>query len=189
MPLTYLDAISLAFGSSPFSVQEFGVRLGCPRPHRRLSELKTRGLVERVGRGQYRLLGPEERPDLRGREAARVRRLLLDSGLPMAWTGPSAVHLWTGGRYTVSPSVFLREFHIEVPPASVGRWKEYLRDHRVATTMRRRIGIRVTLHMARRIRAVRHRGEPVVPRTVVSELIRAHPGIYADAEELLEKQH
>lgn len=187
MPFTYCDAISLAFGSRSFEAREFAWKFGSLRPYRRLSELKIRGVVERVGPGRYRLLSPDERPDLRGAEATRVRHALLDSGLPMAWSGPTAVWVWTGGRYTVSPSVYLREFHINVPRIAVDRWRRFLRRGRISTDDRRRIGVRVELHPTRRFRAVRRRGEPVIPRSAVVSLIRAHPGIYANAEKLVER--
>lgn len=187
MTLSYADATALAFGSRTFSVAEFGNRLNCLRPHRRLSELKTRGLVERVARGRYRLLSPDERPDLRGVEAARVHRLLLASGLPMAWSGSTAVHLWTGGRYAVSPSVFLREFIAEIPVHDLGRWTRFLRARRINSDPRRRLGVRVELRPVKRLRFVNHRGEPVIPRRAAIDMVRSHPGVYAGAEELIER--
>ena len=145
MPIDYAEAASHLYGRGPFTLKDFAIRTGSLRAAKTLSELKTRGLAERVGRGRYRMLGPEERPDLRAAEWSRVRAVLLHSGLPMAWTGPSAVSVWTGGRYTVSPSAFVREFHIEVPRGSRVRWKAYLRDNRVSTDPHRRIGSKVIL--------------------------------------------
>src|SRR5215469_15997195 len=113
MPIDYAEAAALAFGDEPFSVRDFRSRTGSTRPAQTLAELKLRGLVERVSKGRYRLLGPSERPDLRSQEWDRVRRVLLESPLPMAWSGPDAVRTWTGNRYVVSPSVYFREFTIE----------------------------------------------------------------------------
>jgi hypothetical protein len=184
---TYAEAAALAFGSRPFSVAEFSVQLGSSRSIKLLSELKTRGVVVRVSRGRYRLLSPDERPDLRAEEARRVRNLILSSGLPMAWDGPDAAWVWTGGRYTVSPSAYLRVFHIRVPRSSTRAWKDYLRIHRISSDPRRRIGTKVVVHPAGRFRSFHHAGEPVIARSETLTMIRAHRGIYGEADELVEK--
>jgi len=186
VPVSYSDVASLAFGSRPFSVREFAAKTGTLRAVRLLSEMKSRGLVERIGRGRYRILSPDERPDLRALEWSRVNRLLLSADLPMAWAGVDAVRVWTGGRYTVSPSAFLREFHIEVPKSAEGRWRSYLRSHRISSDTRRRIGSKVIITPSSHYRPSTHRGEPVIPRGRTLAMIRAHRGIYANADTLVE---
>ena len=187
MAFDYYEAASLAFGGTPFSTRDFATRTGSLRSAKTLSELKMRGLAERVSRGKYRLLGPSERPDLRSAERARVRRLLLASGLPMAWTGPTGVALWTGGRYHVSPSVYLTEFHISIPGASESAWRSYLHKHRISFQPSRRIGSNVVIHSTPRFKREFHSGEPVVPRADTLAMIRAHRGIYAEADKLVER--
>lgn len=188
MPLGYADALAISFGAEPFTVEEFRVRIGSLRPSQTLSELKTRGVVARVGRARYRLLGPDERPDLRSSEWNRVRSSLLSSGLPMGWSGPDAVALWTGGRYTLSPTMYMREFSIEVPESSRVAWIRYLRAHRISTNPRRRIGAVVRMSVGNRRRFSSHRGEPVIPRIETLRLIRSHRGLYGDSDKLLERQ-
>lgn len=187
MSPTYLDAISTAFGTRPFTVSEFSSRIGTDRATRLLSEMKTRGWIERTGRGSYRVLPLEERLDMRAPEWMRVNRLLLDSPLPMAWTDADAVRLWTGGRYTVSPSAYLREFHIAVPETAEGGWLEYLRAHRISTDSRRRVGSKVAITPSNRFRRTIHRGEPVIPRSTTAAMIKAHRGLFGDADKLLER--
>jgi hypothetical protein len=186
MPFDYCEAASLSFGSDAFSIREFASRMGSRRAAQTLNEMKVRGLVERIARGRYRLLGPAERPDLRSSERLRVRGLILASPLPKAWAGPTAVEVWTGGRYRVSPSVYLSEFHLSIPRSSERAWREYLRGHRISADPSRRIGSKVVLHPTNRFRSAMHAGEPVLSRREVLGLIRAHRGIYADADELME---
>lgn len=187
MPISYGEAALLAFGDRPFSVAEFASRTGSLRAARTLSELKLRGEAERVGRGRYRMLSSQDPPDRRAGEWAHARRLLLGSGLPMAWVGPDAVGVWTGGRYTVSPSVFVREFHLAIPRSSLAEWRAYLRYHRLSRDSRRRIGVKVVLAPVHRLRRTYHRGEPVMRRSELLDLIRSHRGIYADADRLVER--
>jgi hypothetical protein len=184
--MDYLEAASLAFGDRPFLAREFGSRTASPRAAKTLSELKARGLVERLGRGRYRLLSPADRPDRRAAEWDRIHGLLLHSGLPMAWSGPTAVEYWTRHRYFVSPSVYLREWHLDVPKEFAAAWHAFLRRHRLSASPRTRLGNRVVLHPVRHLRRVSLHGEPVVPRTVVLREIRSHPAIFANADRLVE---
>lgn len=185
MPLTYGDAVSSLFGSKPFTAREFARRANAPRAAKILGELKRRGLVERVGRGTYRCLGPEERPDLRAAEWSRVRKIILEGPTRMAWAGRSAVELWTGGRYRIAPSPFYRVFEVAVPAGNAEDWRNYLAARNVATRMGKRVGARVDLVPVRRVKAIELGGEPVIPRASVEAIIDEHPALYAGARALL----
>jgi len=185
MALRYEDVGTHVFGEEEFTSGEFARRVSNPRAAKILSDLKHRGVVARIGHGRYRFLRPGERPDLRRSEWDRAKHIILEGPGPKAWTGSSAVELWTGYRYTVSPSAFVRIFELAVPTASMGLWKEYLKGHHVATDSRRRVGARVELVPVRTVKGVIVNGEPVIPRREVVSLIREHPGIYASAEDLL----
>lgn len=182
--LTYGDAASLLFGAAPFTTAEFRRRTGNPRAAKVLSDMKRRGLVARVARGRYRLLAPDERLDHRADEWRRARDTILTAGLRFAWTGSTAVEVWTAGGYVVSPSSLVREFHLLVPRRSLAAWEGYLAAHGVATKPRKRIGSRARLHAVPALPAVSVvGGEPVISRSEVLRLIRDHPAIYGGAEE------
>lgn len=185
MPLTYADAGSLVFGSTEFATSDFNRRLGVVGGAKVLSELKRRGLVSRVGRGRYRFLSPSERPDFRSVEWERVRRILLNGPGPKAWTGSSAVEVWTRGSYAVAPSVFARVFSLAVPEKSLPVWGSYLRKNGLSITPRKRIGARIDIVPVKRLESTIVDGEPVIPKKDVVRLIRERPSVYAEAEELL----
>ena len=185
MPLTYGDVVSSLFGGKPFTARDFARRANAPRAAKILSELKHRGLVERIGRGTYRCLGPGERPDLRAAEWSRVRRIVLAGPSRMAWAGRSAIELWTGGRYRISPSPFYRIFEVAVPADRVAEWREYLANRNVATHTGKRVGARVDLVPVHRVESVNLAGEPVIPRALVESVIDEHPALYAGAKDLL----
>lgn len=185
MGLTYLDAAALAFGRRPFSTAEFRSRIGASRAAKLLHEMKARGLVERVGRARYRLLAPEERPDVRAVEWARARRIILDAPLRMAWTGPTAVEAWTRGRYRVGSTPFRREFHIAIPTEDEAAWRAYLHEKGLPTDRRRGVGATVVLDVVEELDVETVNGEPVISRADVVDTIRRHPGLYAEAEDLI----
>lgn len=188
MALTYLDAIDQLYGRGEFTARDLRVRLANPRAAKLLSELKRRGHVARVGRGRFRRLDPAERPDLRWAEWRRVREVVLGGPGPMAWTGESAVELWTDGRYRVTPSVFCRVYSIAVPRGNVRAWRRYLSKFGISINGRKRVGARVELHPVDSLEVTFRRSEPVISRNAVVRLIRAHPAIFANAEELVARR-
>ncbi len=185
MVLAYLDAIDHLYGASEFTVRDFATRVANPRASKLLSDLKARGYVARVGRGRYRRLSPAERPDFRRFEWRRVREILLKGPSPKAWAGASAVEVWTDGRYRTSPSVFVRRYTLAVPRTSLASWDDYLHSRGLSRSSRKRIGPRIELLPVEHVKVTFHSGEPVIPRFEVLELIRAHPAIFANAEELV----
>ncbi|MBX8634336.1 MAG: hypothetical protein KHF84_07520 [Thermoplasmata archaeon] len=185
MSLTYYDIITLTFGESEFTSDELAARTGSTRAPKLLNELKMRGYVMRTARGRYRALKPSERPDLRENEWNRARKIILAGPEPKAWTGASAVELWTGMRYCLAPSVYLREFHIAIPEGRSSMWKNYLRSSGVPTGGKRKIGVIVKLYPSRNLRIEHLLGEPVISREETVRIIREHPSLYASAEGLL----
>jgi len=185
MALTYNDVVTSLFGSEPFTSRDFARKVENPRAAKVLSELKHRGLVERLGRGTYRCLNPEDRPDLRRGEWNRVRSIVLSGPGPKAWAGETAVEHWTGGRYRLAPSLYSRVFTLAIPSNREKVWKEYLANHGVSTTRRKRVGARVELVPTEELKPTWVEGEPVVPRRDVERMIREHPTLYGDAERLL----
>lgn len=185
MPFTYIDVLDTLFGERSFTTREFAQRAGTPRAAKVLSELKHRGLVQRVARGKYRCLKPSERPDLREAEWHRVRAVVLAGPEPKAWTGATALELWTGGRYRISPSLYSRVFYLAVPRTRRKEWLRYLSLHRVATSSKKRIGARVELSTVDRLEPVSIDGESVIGRNEVERMVRDHPALYGDAGELL----
>lgn len=185
MGTTYFDIITLIFGESEFTSAELAARIGTSRAPKLLNELKMRGYVTRLARGRYRVLKPSERPDIREHEWNKARRIILAGPEPKAWTDASAVELWTGMRYSLAPSVFLREFHVAIPEGRIIMWKNYLKSHGIPTGAKRKIGVSVKLIPSRGLKVEQLLGEPVISREETVKMIREHPSMYASAEDLL----
>lgn len=186
MALTYSDVVSALYGDREFTSVEFGRATNSPRASRTLGELKRRGLIARVGRGRYRCLSPSERPDLRGAEYRRVRAITQNVPCRFAWFGPSAVEVWTDGRYSVSPSLSLNELHIAVQTKNEARVTAYLKSHGVSTSERRRVGTVVRVYPTPDLRVIFKSKEPVIPRSAVEEFIRSHAGLFGGASAWLD---
>lgn len=185
MGITYSDVIALRFGEREFTTRDLSIATGSTRPAKLLSELKKRGLVERLDRGLYRLLRPAERPDIRNLEWGRIKDAINSAPWPHAWTDSTAIEIWTNGRYRISPSPFLRIFHLAIRKVDEERWRIYLKERGISVKGKKRIGALVTIVTKSRLIYTIKNGEKVVPREETIEIIRTHPGLYADAEDLI----
>jgi hypothetical protein len=114
-----------------------------------------------------------------------VRNVVLGGPDPKAWTGETALEVWTGGRYRIAPSLYFRVFELAVPRNRSGFWSRYLADRGVSTKIGKRVGARVRLVAVEQVVAETVEGEPVVPRGDIERLIREHPGLYGNAKDLL----
>ena len=186
MALTYLDVIISRFGENEFTAKELAILTGNSRSAKLLSELKMRGIVERVGRGKYRVPPLYERPDTRIIEWERVRNVIINAPWKKAWTGSTAVEVWTNRRYKISPNPYLRVFHLLILKSELDEWKKYLRRSGVSYSGKKRVGSFVDLQCSSKVNLTIVAGEPVIPKDEVLRLIRSHPGIYAGAWELIE---
>ena len=185
MGFTYLDALISRFGGEDFTTADFKAATGNTRPAKLLSELKMRGVVERRGRGTYRVLLLSERPDKRVNEWERVKNIILKAPWDKAWTGSTAVEIWTNGRYKISPNPYLRVFHLRVHKSEIEEWTRYLMRLGVSCSGKKRVGSFVILEAASRIKWTLVAGEPVIPKNEVLRIIKNHPGLYAGASELI----
>lgn len=185
MGLTYADVIALKFGEREFTTKDLAIATDNTRAAKLLSDLKMRGLVERIDRGTYHLLTPSKRPDLREAEWKRVKAVVNIAPWRHAWTGSTAVEIWTDGRYIISPNPFLRIFHLAILRGDETKWMKYLTRRGVSFIGKKRVGAIVKLFPKARLNIKLRGGEPIISKGATIELIRSHPGLYAGAEELI----
>lgn len=187
MGLTYSDVLASRFGEGEFTTRDLSLITGTSRAAKLLSDLKFKGIVERVGHGRYRLLKPSERPDIRVLEWERVRRIILKAPWTKAFVDSSAVEVWTNGSYIVSRSAFIKVFHISIIESDHSKWINYLNSSGVSIKGKKKVGAFVDLIPVKSVKYELKNGEPVIPKDETIKLIKDHPGLYAGAEELIEE--
>jgi hypothetical protein len=185
MGMTYFDVLKMEFGRREFSVSDIARVTGNDRPRKLLSEMKMSGKIRRTGRGTYVIPRPIKKVDSRSMEWKRVRDSILKAPFEKAWTGSTAVEIWTDGAYVTMPNSYLLVYDLLVRNADMGRWKEYLERHSISFVGNKRVGCYVALEGTDEIHSVMINGEPVILKEDVVKLIREHPGLYAEAEDLI----
>lgn len=178
------------FGERPFTVGQFEVTFPSPRPHRTLSDLKLRGFVERVGRGEYRTLAPERWARHRSSLTVEdVERALTEAPWPYAFTAASAVRVWTRGRYAAGSTPGYQAVDIAVRSKDVRRWKDFLSARgvvaREAKNRGTAAGVEVILHGRPNVAASRFDGVPVDPKPRVLAYVRRNASVFAPAEGMI----
>lgn len=184
--MTYSDVLSLHFRDSEFTAEDVRILLRLDRSAKLLSDLKFKGIVERTGRGKYRLLSPSERVDNRSHEWTRIERIVRSSPYEYAFTWSSAVEKWTNGAYIIGPNPYYRPYYIEVNVKDLGKWNEYLIEHSVPSVGNRKIGAVVNLIPRKHVSYTLLNGDKVISKKKTIELIREHRGLFAEADDLIE---
>jgi len=117
-----------AFGDHPFTVRRFEATFPASRAYRTLSELRVGGYAERVGRATYRARPPHEWLAAGTTQVTEVEAALSSAELEFAFDGPTAVALWTSGRYLASSAAGFQPPHIVVRKKEAARWVSFLRS-------------------------------------------------------------
>ncbi|MHB8360281.1 MAG: hypothetical protein ACYDAO_03245 [Thermoplasmataceae archaeon] len=185
MTLTYFDALSIKFGNRSFTVKEVEFLTGNLRSAKLLSELKKRGLLRREGRGIYRCVLPNL-SDERKKEWDRIEKIIVLAPFKKALTGPTAVSIWSDGRYEVMPNHFMNVFHLNILSSDYEKWMNYLKKKGVSTKGIKKVGAYVDLIPETKFSFTYKNNKPVIPKKEVLNLIKNHPAIYANASDLID---
>ncbi len=185
MNYSYEDFIKDRFGYNEFTTKEFEMITDNKRPAKLLSELKMRNTLEHTGRGTYKLRKKSNKNKLIN-EINRVKNVILNASMVMAYTDSTAVEIWTKGRYIISPNSFMKIFYITIKKDDLNKWKIYLRKNGVSCINKRRVGVFVMLKPVKNFEFELIDNIPVIPKNKVINLIRNHPALYEGAKDLIE---
>lgn len=183
--------IRRTFGTRPFTASEAAWALGLRRPSGTLSRLKSAGLLEKAGRGKYRV-APTELADAVAATAREEKiREVLAGPVPVALDGRDAVALWTGGRYHVG---FAPGRHVVYLACAQGD-REALAEELSTLGVpwvegedsARGRGLLVRVRFLKRLDREKRSGVQVVSRREVLRLIGSDPAAYEGAKEWVER--
>jgi hypothetical protein len=108
-----------------FSTGDFARTFYSPDPNKVLHDMAKKGMLERSGKGKYRVRDSGEY--LSGRyDPSKSYSFLSNTKLPYALTGVDAVYVWTHGGYNVDRYFGFYPIHIKVVKNHVNRLKRLL---------------------------------------------------------------
>ncbi len=194
MPNAYDDLygwLNVAFGRAPFTIFEFRANFPSPSPAKVLFDLCRLGFIETGKRGEYNVVSPEERIRRKVEHAEHLFGIPSKAGLPYAYSGDTAISIWTDGGYWAGFTRGFRPFHVEVLRRDVGGWLAFFKSVGARATIEGSretlFGVVHVLHPVTRVRAV-VRGEVcVIPREKAYEYAASRPYLYEPVLPLLKR--
>lgn len=162
------------FGSDTFPSGYLGRYVSNSMVKKTLHTLETAGWIERVERGVYVCVGPDEIFD--SMIEFRVPDLLEDVGMPYAYVDASAVEIWTDFAY-IQRSWEHSPYYVQVRRDDIEEWTDRFRDHRVKVfvdEVRPALGEFVVLRPVERVSGTDHDGVPVQPLDEVVRYCEEH---------------
>ena len=109
---------------SEFSASEFGMTFFSPDPRKVLHDMVEKGLLERTGRGRYRVRAVGDYVKKRN-DVAAAYELLRRSRLPYALTGVDGVFVWTRGGYNADRFFGFYPVHLKILESDLGGWRGF----------------------------------------------------------------
>jgi hypothetical protein len=110
-----------------FTAREFSSVFVSPDPNKVLHDMARKGLLSKVGWGQYKVNSPEEYLAKKV-NISEAYELVKQAGLKYAFTGPDAVFFWTKGGYQVDRFFGFYPIHVLVRKTDLNRWKEFFKS-------------------------------------------------------------
>lgn len=104
-----------------FTVKDFISNFPSTNPNKVLYDLNRKGLVDKTGRGLYKVNGPKEVIKKRCNiPEAYVR--VQKSNLDYSFTGPDAIYFWTHGGYQADRFRLFYPIHIKIRKLDLRKW-------------------------------------------------------------------
>lgn len=110
-----------------FNVKEFTAAFESPSPNKVLFDMTKKGFLEKVERGKYRVVSPDQLFEKRV-NISKFYDFLKELKLKYSLTGPDAVFLWTKGGYQVGRFFGFYPIHIKILRSDLKKWQKILKS-------------------------------------------------------------
>lgn len=155
----------LKFGEKPFEVSSLRWFYSRSMVKKILFKLSNAGWLQRIGRGSYRCIKPEQA--VASIFESRAEKVLEKAGLPYCFFGASAVEVWSDFVY-MQRSWEHSPFFVRVRKKDLRKWKSLLKKEGIDFFVRRpenALGEFIILEPVKELKCSRQNGRPVTPLT------------------------
>ena len=182
-----------AFGTKPFTMDEFRGVFPSPDPAKVLHDMAGLKLIRRVEKGTYTLVQPNDLAKNIVEESMERERILEQATQPFAFSHDDAVTIWTDGYYWTGFTPGFKPVHIQVNKADREAWRKFLNyngaDYAFEDERKTMFGLVFILHPVSRVRRVIKDDAPVVPLKTVMEYCRERVHVYQPALYYLQEKY
>jgi hypothetical protein len=119
---------------SEFSTEDFARVFPSPDSRKVLCDMSSKGLLEKIGRGRYKVVSPESYTKSKN-DIDEAYDFLKRSKLSYALTGPDGVFVWTKGGYNANRFFGSYPIYIRIARSDMETWKTFLAKNRKKFTV------------------------------------------------------
>jgi hypothetical protein len=112
-----------------FTVKEFSSVFSSPDANKVLHDMAKKGLLERSGRGIYKVNSSEQYL-AKKMNVSRAYELLNEAHIDYALTGPDGVFFWTKGGYQVDRFFGFYPIHLKVRKDDLRKWERFFESRK-----------------------------------------------------------
>ena len=109
---------------SEFSTEDFATAFSSPDARKVLFDMTSKGLLERIGRGAYKVVSPDRYLSSKY-NVGSAYDTLMSAKAPYALTNADSVLAWTKGGYNANRFFGSYPIYIRIRRSDEGYWKEY----------------------------------------------------------------
>lgn len=180
-----------SFGSESFDIDEFRYMFPTSQAPKIMHDLVEKGYLERVKRGVYRAVGPDELIDSVIEGGKKIKEMIKEAERKYAYTDSTAVTIWTSGYYWTGFTKGFRPIHIKVKEDDLDYWEDFFKERGVKFSTqgknRTLFGHVYILHPKDDFDVEDKEGKKVIPLEEVIDLCADNRMIYQPALEYLDQ--
>jgi len=185
--------ISHAFGREEFGIDDFRAVFPTSQAPKVIHDLVGYGYLERVERGKYRAVNPENLIKEIVKRGMEKKDVIKGAKRKYAYCESSAVSIWTDGYYWTGFTKGFIPIHVKVRRKDLNYWERFFRKKRTNYTLegnrKTLYGVVSILHPEEDFEAVKKNGYSVIPLEQVVKWCLEKEMIYQPALEYLDQEY
>lgn len=182
-----------SFNSEPFTIDAFRSVFPTSQAPKVIHDLVKQGYVQRVSRGIYRAVDPNQWIASIISMNSATREIIRNAQRKYAYCDSTAVAVWTEGYYWTGFTKGFRPIHVKVLKRDIPYWQEFFEEHnaRYALTHENKtlFGFVYILHPERDFKVVEKNGDKVIPLEEIVKFCLEHEIVYQPALEYLDEHY
>jgi len=182
-----------SFGNKKFSLEEF--RTVFPSSHHKkiIFDLVKLGYIQRIGRGEYKVIEPKKFVDKIVEKNLKQRDILEKVDKKYAFCDNGAVIIWTDGYYWTGFTKGFKPVHIRILERDLKWWKDFFKKNGIEYALegenRTLFGLTYILHPKKDFKVEKKDDTFVIPLDETVEFCMNNRLIYEPALEYLDEHY
>ncbi|MFQ5795923.1 MAG: hypothetical protein ACE5JP_12855 [Candidatus Bipolaricaulia bacterium] len=182
-----------SFNGTSFSIDDFRSVFPTSQAPKVVYDLIKQGYLQRVNRGIYRAVEPDQLIEIIVQRSSEHREVLKRAERKYAYCDSTAVTVWTDGYYWTGFTKGFKPIHIKVLKDDLPYWKKFFDKQRMRTALpdenKTLFGFVHILHPDEDFEVIDKKGTKVIPLDEVANFCLERESVYQPALEYLDEAY